>query len=108
MNVLFVCSQNRWRSPTAENIFSSYPSIQTRSAGISANARIKIGRLDLNWADLIFVMESKHLEYLKRKFPDLTSRKKITVLHIPDKYGYMDERLIQILESKLKQILTQS
>jgi len=106
MNVLFVCSQNRWRSPTAENICSVYPGIQTRSAGTSPKARIKISRADLNWADLIFVMETKHLDYLKRSFADLMKKKTVRVLHIPDKYQYMDERLIQLLEAKLQKYLT--
>ena len=34
MNVLFVCSENRLRSPTAEAIFSEHPGVRARSAGL--------------------------------------------------------------------------
>ena len=105
MNLLFICSKNRWRSPTAENIFSKYEGINTRSAGTSPKAKIKVSKTDLSWADLIFVMENKHQAYLSRKFPDLSRQKIIKVLHIPDKYQYMDEKLIKILDEKVKSFL---
>lgn len=33
MRLLFVCSQNRLRSPTAEVVFSAYPGVEAISAG---------------------------------------------------------------------------
>ena len=39
-NVLFVCSANRLRGPTAEQIFSTWPGIETDSAGISNGASV--------------------------------------------------------------------
>ena len=41
-NVLFVCSANRLRSPTAEQIFSTWPGIETDSAGISSGANLAV------------------------------------------------------------------
>lgn len=101
MHLLFICSQNKWRSPTAEHIFAQYPGIQTRSAGTSDKAKIKVTKADLHWADLILVMEDKHKAYLNRKFADLSKQKTIKILHIPDKYQYMDENLIEILKSSV-------
>ncbi|MGZ5819594.1 MAG: phosphotyrosine protein phosphatase, partial [Burkholderiaceae bacterium] len=30
---LFICTQNRLRSPTAEHVFASWPNVETDSAG---------------------------------------------------------------------------
>ena len=62
MNVLFVCSKNQWRSPTAEKIFAEDYGIRTRSAGTSSSARHRINQRDLAWADIIMVMEERHIE----------------------------------------------
>src|SRR5258706_220622 len=40
--ILFICSQNRWRSPTAEKIFDGVDNISARSAGTEPAARIKV------------------------------------------------------------------
>lgn len=55
-NFLFVCSRNQWRSPTAEKVFKQ-KGYSARSAGTSPNAKNTISVADINWADLIFVME---------------------------------------------------
>ncbi|MHC5224914.1 low molecular weight protein tyrosine phosphatase family protein [Ignatzschineria sp. LJL83] len=98
MNILFVCSQNKWRSPTAERVFAVDYGVNTRSAGTSRNAKHVISSKDVSWADLIFVMEYHHKKAIQEKFRrDLTS-KKIIVLEIPDDYQYMDEDLITLLK----------
>ncbi|HEY5757541.1 MAG TPA: hypothetical protein VIU34_17050, partial [Steroidobacter sp.] len=51
VNVLFVCSRNQWRSPTAEKVFARYPGVSVRSAGTSPNARRHISVEDVRWAD---------------------------------------------------------
>lgn len=101
MNILFICSQNKWRSPTAEHIFADLPGINTRSAGTSKNAKIRIHKQDIHWSDIIFVMEKKHLEYLQRKFDQDIQNKTIKTLHIPDNYHYMDEELIEIIKQRV-------
>jgi predicted protein tyrosine phosphatase len=58
VNLLFVCSQNKWRSPTGETLYRHDPRVNVRSAGTSANAKKSISEQDLIWADL--VMENKH------------------------------------------------
>ena len=101
MNVLFVCSRNKWRSATAETIFQNHPFHQVRSAGTSASARIKINAKLIDWADLIFVMEKKHKQILSASFMENLSNKQVIVLDIPDDYQYMDEELIVELETKV-------
>ncbi len=96
-NVLFICSENRLRSRTAETIW--HPDLSVRSAGTSASA-VKTVRADhMQWADVIFVMEQHHLDKLTTLFPNLVSEKTIHILDIPDIYQYMDPILVQILET---------
>jgi protein-tyrosine phosphatase len=105
MNILFVCTKNKWRSLTAEHIFKGRPNCSVRSAGTASNARVKISSTIITWADLIFVMERKHLEILARVFPSQIKNKKIICLDIPDEYEYMDEELVQILEESVSEYL---
>ncbi|ELO89522.1 hypothetical protein SEEE5621_17379, partial [Salmonella enterica subsp. enterica serovar Enteritidis str. 6.0562-1] len=53
MNVLFICSRNQWRSPTAEQVFRRYPGLSVRSAGTSRNAKKSVSCGLLQWADVI-------------------------------------------------------
>lgn len=58
--LLFVCSQNRLRSPTAEQVFASFDGIETESAGLNNEAEVPVSPELLHWADIIFVMEKAH------------------------------------------------
>ena len=42
MQILFICSQNKRRSLTAEKLFSVYHTHRVRSAGTETNAHIKV------------------------------------------------------------------
>ncbi len=101
MNSLFICSRNQWRSPTAERIFAVGYGIATRSAGTSKHAKHTISLKDIAWADMIFVMEQKHKQNIKEKFPQPLQHKKVIVLDIPDEYLYMDEALIELLKESM-------
>lgn len=97
MNLLFICSRNQWRSPTAENIFNDQ-FYCAKSAGTSKSARIKVNEKLINWADIIFVMEKKHRQRLLEKYEGLLTNKTPIVLDISDNYQYMDEELINALK----------
>jgi hypothetical protein len=56
LNVLFVCSRNQWRSPTAEQIFAQHPGLSVRSGGTSESARRRVSLKDAQWADIILVI----------------------------------------------------
>ncbi len=99
--LLFVCSRNRWRSPTAEALFKDHARYEARSAGTSDSARIKVTSSHLNWADLIFCMERKHAEQLHDRFPEELASKSLIVLRIPDDYAFMDPALIELLQDEL-------
>jgi predicted protein tyrosine phosphatase len=51
MNPLFVCSQNRLRSPTAEAVFSAYPGIKAISADTSTDSDVPVSGDLIEWAD---------------------------------------------------------
>lgn len=99
LKILFICSRNRWRSLTAEKIFDGINGIQARSAGTEPSARIRVTAGHLSWADLIFVMEKKHLRRLQEKFPETVAGKKVICLHIADDYEFMQSELIDLLEA---------
>lgn len=101
MKLLFVCSRNRWRSPTAERVFNGVDGRQARSAGTEAGARIRVTAGLLGWADVIFVMEKKHAARLRAKFPEALAGRPLVCLHIPDEYGFMDEALIALLRERV-------
>jgi predicted protein tyrosine phosphatase len=105
MNVLFVCSRNKWRSRTAETIFRENQNFFVRSAGTEPSARIKVTSKLIDWADIIFAMEKKHKQRLIQNFPFNASAKKIVVLGIPDEYQYMDDELIEIIKTSVAPFL---
>jgi predicted protein tyrosine phosphatase len=99
--LLFVCSQNKFRSLTAEKLFEGFPAYQVRSAGTQPNARIVITEGHIGWADLIFVMEKSHLNRMRRKFPEALQGKRVITLGIPDEFGFMQPELLDELRGKL-------
>jgi len=104
-NILFICSRNQWRSPTAEKIYSRDDRVNVASAGTSPRAKKTVNAKDIEWADIILVMEYKHKDRLKAEFGKLLKYKKVAVLDIPDNYGYMDEELIEILKVSVEEYL---
>lgn len=105
MNILFVCSRNQWRSPTAEAIYKNHNGLNIKSAGTSSSAKIKLSAKTILWADLIFVMEKKHKQHMTENFPGETENKEIITLDIPDEYQFMDPELVEEIETKVNLIL---
>ena len=101
--ILFVCSKNQWRSPTAQLLFKNNQQHIAKSAGTSSKARIKVNQKLIDWADVIFVMERKHKELLEKNFG--SNRKKIKGLNIEDNYQFGDPELIEILKAQLAKYL---
>ena len=100
--LLFICSRNQWRSPTAEAIYRDDPRVEVRSAGLSSSARRRVTDQMLLWADLIFVMESKHKSRLHEAFPSISSDLEIQALDIPDDYTFMPPELVQLLRDGIE------
>lgn len=103
-NLLFVCSRNQWRSPTAEKIYRER-GFNARSAGTSPKAKHSISAKDIQWADYIFVMEKKHKNRIMANFRSLVEHKTINILDIPDDYNFMDPLLVDHLEDVMQPFL---
>jgi predicted protein tyrosine phosphatase len=101
--LLFVCSQNRLRSLTAEAIYKGFPGYAVKSAGTEPDARTRVNQGHIGWADTIFVMEKKHARILREKFGEALDGKKVVCLRIPQVYHYMEPALIDELKAKLRE-----
>lgn len=97
MNILFICSQNKRRSLTAEKLLEGYNGHIVRSAGTEKNSRVKLTPGLIGWADVIFCFEKKHLRRIKENYAEEVSGKKIITMNISDEYEFMDEELQEIL-----------
>src|SRR4051794_34079419 len=101
-NVLFVCSQNRLRSPTAEQVFSSRQDIEVASAGTNNDAENPLTSELITWADVIVVMEKTHRSRVQKRFRSSLNGKTLICLDIPDEFGFMDPALIELLQTRLR------
>ncbi|RZF65931.1 phosphotyrosine protein phosphatase [Sphingomonas populi] len=107
-NVLFVCSQNRLRSPTAETVFSNHAAIEVTSAGTKPDADNPLTSELVTWADIIFVMERTHRRKLQQRFRSALQGQRIICLDIPDHYAFMDPALIALLHARVTPHLPKS
>lgn len=105
---LFICSQNRLRSPTAEQIFADWTEVETDSAGLGGDATVPLSPEQIAWANIIFVMEKTHRNRLSAKFNKYLNGKRVICLDIPDNYEYMQPELIKLLEAKAGKFLRAS
>lgn len=105
LKVLFICSENRLRSPTAAAVFSNYPGIEARSAGTNRSCATPLSAELVAWADKILVMEKHHRNKLRKHFREALGAKPVWVLGIPDDYDYMDPGLVAILKQVVPRLL---
>lgn len=101
INALFVCSANKLRSPTAEQVFSRWPNVETDSAGLHESANVLLSTEQVEWADIIFVMEKRHREKLSKRFRKHLNGKRVICLDIPDDFEFMQPELVALLERKV-------
>ena len=102
---LFVCTQNRLRSPTAEQVFSQWPGVECASAGVHSSADVPLSAELIEWADIIFVMEKAHRTKLQKKFKASLKKARVVCLDIPDDYEFMDPELVRLLEVRVSRYL---
>jgi len=105
MRVLFVCSRNRLRSPTAEQLFRDWPGIEVDSAGLKSDAEQVLDAELLAWAELIVVMEKQHRRELARRFSQHLRDKRIVCLDIRDDYDFMAPALVALLQERVPPLL---
>ena len=91
MKILFICNQNKHRSKTAEEIFKD--SFEVKSAGLYNEKPLR--KEQLEWSDIVIVMEEEQRIELSRRFPKEYLQKRILCLNINDNYRYMQPELIK-------------
>ena len=79
--------------------------LEVRSAGLDRDAINTLSADDLEWADIIFVMEKTHRNKLSKKYAKFIRKKRVVCLDIPDEYEYMDPILIHLLQTLVPQYL---
>lgn len=107
LNILFVCSKNQWRSPTAEAIYRDDERVSVGSRGTAKAAVRSIRSSDIAWADVILVMEDKHRQRILAQFPGELKFKPVHVLDIADDYRFMDAELIELLRAATEPIINE-
>ena len=105
MNVLFVCSQNKLRSPTAEQVFARWPGIEVSSCGLNNDAENPATPEQIEWADTIFVMEKAHRHKLSQHYQRHLKNAKVICLNIPDEFEFMGPDLVAILKERVPKFL---
>lgn len=80
--VPFVCSQKKLRSPTAEQVFSARDDIEVSSVGTNNDACNPLDAEQVEWADIIFVMEKAHRSKITCKFRKSLNGERIICLDI--------------------------
>jgi len=103
MKVLFICNQNQNRSKTAESLFKG--TYETRSAGLYNDCPVT--QKQLEWADVIVVMEEAQRTELARRFPASYLKKRILSLNVPDVYAYDQSQLKKELCTKFEKVSLQ-
>jgi len=103
--LLFICSENRLRSPTAEAVFSEYDGVEAIGAGTNADAETPVSGDLIEWADIVLVMEKVHRNKVSKKYKELLKDKRVVVLDIPDIYECMQQELILSLKAKVSRVV---
>ena len=103
--LLFICSENRLRSATAEAVFSEYEGVEAIGTGTNKDAATPVSGDLIEWADVILVMETMHRDKISVKYKKLLKGKKLVVLGIPDNYQRMQPELIRLLETKVSKYI---
>lgn len=102
--LLFVCTGNSDRSPTAEKLFDDHDHYTARSCGIAPLAHIPVSDELIEWSDYIICMEVPHRFVLLNRYPAAQS-KPFFVLAIPDLYQKDEPELVEKLREKLREVV---
>jgi predicted protein tyrosine phosphatase len=105
MRVLFVCTSNRLRSPTAETLFAGWPGLEVSSAGLDAAATRVVDQDVVVAADVIVVMERHHRDKIRKRFRSVLGQRPVYVLGIADQYERDQPELIALLKEKVPPLL---
>jgi predicted protein tyrosine phosphatase len=102
IRALFICHYNRKRSATAERVFGKDPSLDVLSAGTSEEAMVRVNLRMLEWADIVFVMDTEQVDALAKMFPAHPVLPSVVCLNIQDCYHFLDPELVTILQDRTR------
>jgi len=100
MRMLFVCNQGKHRSRTAANLFKD--KYEIRYAGLFSLT--PVSKNDVEWAELIIVMEDFQQDELQQRFPAECLKNRIACLGIPDIYYCGHPELVKLIKEKMKKL----
>lgn len=101
LRVLFVCTQNKVRSLTAEHLYRVRPDLEVKSCGTANFAKTQFTKELLDWAEVIFVADDSQVEFMKQKFGADALGKPVVCLGLPDVFTYKSDPLVVKLIAKL-------
>lgn len=105
LRVLFVCTQNKVRSLTAEHLYRARPDLEVKSAGTANFAKNQFTAELLDWAEVVFVFDDSQLEFIAQKFGKDAQGKPVVCLGLPDVFTYKSDALVVKLVAKLDSYL---
>lgn len=76
-----------------------------RAVGTASWAARRVTTRDLAWADVVAVMEARHLAEIHRHWPD--HARKVRVLEVPDDYDPGEPELRELVMGKVKALLAE-
>ena len=102
LRVLFVCTQNKVRSLTAEHLYRERQDLEVRSCGTAAFAKNQLTEEVMKWADMVFIFDELQAEVIKQKFGKSAFGKEIISLGLADVFQYKSESLVLKLTAKIE------
>ena len=105
LRVLFVCSRNRLRSPTAEAVVADWPTVEALSAGTAPDADARVSLDLVEWADVVVAFQARHRHRLAAEFGGALRETRVVVLDLPDEFAFMDPALVRVLRERLPGVL---
>jgi predicted protein tyrosine phosphatase len=101
LRVLFVCTQNKVRSLTAEHLYRGRPDLEVKSAGTANFAKNQFTKELLEWSEVVFVFDDSQLEFIGQKFGPAALGRPVVCLGLPDVFTYKSDPLVVKLVAKL-------
>ena len=92
------------RSPTAAAIAPALLGVDADCAGLSDDADVILDAEQIDWADVIAVMETRQLARLKRRFPTRLRGKRVLCLDVPYVYQFGQPELVALLTRRFSRI----
>ncbi len=102
IRALFISGRARARGPTAAQISAQIRGVRADCGGLSDDADDRLSIEQIEWADIIFIMEPRHKTQLVSKFGGAIRGKQVINLDVPDLYSFMEAELVEILAGKIR------